>query len=74
LVKKTENEIYIVETKGLEDLDAPPKMAALKQWRKDVNKSQKKSKFNFVFVDEEGFNKYEPRSFDDVLRTFKEYK
>lgn len=73
-VKKSEKEVYIIETKGLEDLDVPPKMLALKQWCVDVNKSQKKIKFDYVFVDEDGFNKYEPRNFADVIRIFKEYR
>jgi type III restriction enzyme len=49
-------------------------MQALKRWCIDVNKSQKKVKFDYVFVDEDGFNKYEPKNFADVIRIFKEYR
>ncbi len=42
IVKKSDKEIFIIETKGQEDLDVPLKMNRLKQWCKDINKSQKK--------------------------------
>ena len=29
-------EVFLIETKGLEDLDTPLKMARLKQWREDL--------------------------------------
>jgi len=65
LVKKSATEIYIVETKGLEDLDVPLKTARLKQWCEDVNKSSSTIKYDFVYVDEESFNKYKPASFEE---------
>ena len=30
--------------------------------------------YDFVYVDEEGFKKYEPKSFADLLASFREYK
>ncbi len=74
IVKKDEKHIYIVETKGLEDLDTPLKMARLKQWCEDINSLQSKIIFDFIFVDEEGFNKYKPDSFSDLLDNFRKYK
>jgi len=74
IVKTDEKHIYIVETKGLEDLDTPLKMARLKQWCGDINDSQKKTIFDYIFVDEEGFNKYKPDSFSDLLSNFRKYK
>ncbi len=73
-VKVSDREIFIVETKGREDLDVPLKMARLKQWCKDINKSQDNVRFDFVFVDEEGFNKYQPKTFAALLKSFREYK
>lgn len=73
-VKTGEREILIVETKGLEDLDVPMKIARLKEWCKDINKSQKKIKFDFVFVDEEDFKKYRPNSFGELVTSFRKYK
>lgn len=74
LVKKSANEIYIVETKGLEDLDVPLKTARLKQWCEDVNKSSSEIKYDFVYVDEDSFNKYKPTSFEALIQQFREYK
>jgi type III restriction enzyme len=54
-VKVSEREIFIVETKGREDLDVPLKMARLRQWCDDTNTAQEDVRFDFVFVDEEGF-------------------
>jgi type III restriction enzyme len=74
IVKKSESEIFIIETKGLEDLDVPLKMERLKQWCKDINQSQRDITFDFLFVDEESFNKYKPSSLEQLKKTFKEYK
>lgn len=73
-VKTSEKELYIVETKGLEDLDVPLKMERLKKWCEDINNSQKKTHFDFVFVEEEDFKKYNPDSFNSLVTNFKKYK
>lgn len=74
LVKISAHHVYIVETKGLEDLDVPLKMNRLKQWCQDINKAQSKIKFDYVFVDQAGFDKYPPKSFQQLIDTFREYK
>ena len=74
IVKKSENKIYIIETKGQEDLDVPLKMNRLKQWCEDINKLQKEIIFDYVFVDEENFHTYTPSSFEQLVNTFEEYK
>lgn len=74
VVKTSDKKIYIVETKGLEDLDVPLKMQRLKKWCDDLNKSQKKTHFDYVFVEEEDFNKYKPASFAQLVKTFTKYK
>ena len=74
IVKKSDKEIFIVETKGLEDPDVSLKMNRLKQWCEDINKSQKEIIFDYVFVDEESFHKYSPSSFEQLVNTFEEHK
>ena len=74
VVKKNENEIFIIETKGREDLDVPLKTQRLKQWCEDINKMQDKVKYDFIYVDEESFDKYNPSSFEQLERNFREYK
>ncbi|MFZ4439353.1 MAG: DEAD/DEAH box helicase family protein [Syntrophales bacterium] len=74
MVKLSEKRIVIVETKGQEDLDVPLKMARLAQWCEDINRVQKEVAYDFVYVDEESFEKYKPTSFRQLLEAFKEYK
>lgn len=74
IVKCENANIVIVETKGQEDVDVPLKMARLHQWCEDINKTQKKVAYDFVYVDEIGFKKYQPKSFKDVLSGFGKFK
>ena len=74
LVKLADARTVIVETKGLEDMDVPLKMQRLHQWCEDVNRVQSDVKYDFVFVDQEGFEKYKPKSFRQLTESFKEYK
>ena len=74
MVKLSDKRIVIVETKGQEDLDVPLKMARLAQWCEDINRVQKEAAYDFVYVDEESFEKYKPTSFRQLLEAFKEYK
>lgn len=74
IVKLPGNRIVIVETKGQEDLDVPRKMARLRQWCEDINRVQTEIKYDFVFVDQQGFEKYGPTSFKQLIAGFREYK
>ncbi len=74
LVKVTNKKVFVVETKGQEDLDVPLKMHRLKQWCEDVNREQLKREYDFVYVDLEGFEKYRPTSFKQLVDGFREYK
>jgi type III restriction enzyme len=74
VVKVSSKRMFIVETKGQEDLDVPLKMERLKQWCVDINKAQSAVRYDYVFVDEESFNKYNPKTFGSLVTSFKEYK
>jgi len=74
LVKLSPKKTVVVETKGLEDLDVPLKMERLWQWCEDVNRVQSGVEYDFVYVDEESFEKYNPRSFREVMEGFREYR
>ena len=74
LVKVSDTEIFIVETKGQEDLDVPLKMQRLCQWCLDVNEAQSEVKYDFVYVDEESFKRFRPSSFRELVAGFTEYK
>ncbi|EKD56314.1 MAG: hypothetical protein ACD_58C00230G0001 [uncultured bacterium] len=74
IVKQSSKRIVIIETKGQEDLDVPPKMERLRLWCEDINRVQAEVKFDFVFVDMEGFEKYKPLNFQSLLKGFTKYK
>lgn len=74
LVKLSDRKIVIVETKGREDLDVPLKIARLRQWCEDLNAIQKEVNYDFVYVDQEGFEKFPPKTFRQLLDGFREYK
>ena len=74
LVKLSAKRIFIVETKGQEDLDVPRKMQRLRQWCEDINRVQPDVKYDYVYVDEESFEKYKPASFRQLVDGFREYK
>jgi len=73
-VKLSNKRIFIVETKGQEDLDVPLKMQRLRQWCEDINRVQSDVEFDFVYVDQEGFEEYKPTSFKQLVDGFREYK
>ncbi len=69
-VKISEKEIYIVETKGCEDLDDVEKIKRLYQWCDDVNYVQNKVKFAALYVKQEDYEKYTPKSFKELAKNF----
>jgi type III restriction enzyme len=74
LVKLSARRIFIVETKGQEDMDVPLKMQRLRQWCEDINRVQADVKYDFVYVDQESFEKYKPASFKQLIDGFRVYK
>ena len=74
IVKVSPGKFFVVETKGLEDLDVPPKMHRLKQWCEDVNAGQNRVHYDFVFVEEDDFKKYKPQTFTTLIKAFQKYQ
>ncbi|MDD5370570.1 MAG: DEAD/DEAH box helicase family protein [Anaerolineaceae bacterium] len=74
LVKLSSKRVVIVETKGQEDLDVPQKMQRLKQWCEDINRVQSDVVYGFVFVDQESYDRYQPKTFKELIESFKEYR
>ncbi|MFQ5356627.1 MAG: type III restriction endonuclease subunit R, partial [Mariprofundaceae bacterium] len=72
LVKLADGRIVVVETKGHEDLDVPLKMQRLRQWCEDINTMQSDVVYDFVFVDQESFEKYAPKSFSAIFKLCRE--
>jgi len=83
IVKLSETEVYVIETKGLEDLDDPLKIKRLRQWCADVNSTHSNVKFDFVYVDQVSFDMFtedggklkgQLNSFMDLVSKFTAYK
>ncbi len=70
IVKKTDTEIYIVETKGLLDLDVPLKIGRLNQWCKDINALKTGIEYHWLLVKQDEFEAYTPKSFDELVKNF----
>ena len=73
-VKLTDGRVVIAETKGREDLDVEYKTHRLAQWCEDINAVQSDVVYDFVYVDEDSFHAYQPRTFEQLLDAFTEYK
>ncbi|MGH9821007.1 MAG: type III restriction endonuclease subunit R, partial [Pyrinomonadaceae bacterium] len=74
LVKVRNDLVVIVETKGREEIDLRQKMARLKQWCEDINRVQSDVVYDFVYVDQDSFEKFDPKRFADLTSSFREYK
>jgi type III restriction enzyme len=74
---KTNDGVWIVETKGRVELDLPQKMNRLRQWCEDAtaaSATQYGTAYGFVYVDQAGFEKHAPNSFSGLAKSFTEYQ
>jgi type III restriction enzyme len=79
LVKTQDGQIWIIETKGRQELDLPQKMARLRQWCQDATAASRDSSENgtlyrFIFVNQEGFEKHLPKTLASLAASFTEYQ
>ena len=75
IVRTNDGVVWIVETKGRVELDLPQKMARLKQWCADATAAEEDGRrYDFVFVDQTGFEKHQPNNFAALAAGFTEYK
>lgn len=77
ITRTTDGRVWIVETKGREELDIPQKMARLRQWCADATEASAREggvKYSFVYVDQESFEKHKPNSFAGLVAAFREYQ
>ncbi len=80
LVRTADGTVWIVETKGRAELDLPQRMARLRQWCADATVASaaqadgRAIRYDFVFVDQTGFEKHPPTTFAGLAAAFTEYK
>jgi type III restriction enzyme len=69
--------VWIVETKGREELDLPQKMARLRQWCIDASEASAPlggPQYGFVYVDQESFERHRPKNFSSLVAGFTEFQ
>ena len=73
LIKITEQDIYIAETKGREDLDDVRKIKRLQIWCSDVNAAQNVRRYVPLYVKHETWEKHQKdiKTFKNIIELFK---
>lgn len=77
IVRDTQGVVWVVETKGREELDLPQKMWRLRQWTVDATAAGKADgsiTYRFLYVDQMGLEKHQPKGFAELAASFTEYQ
>jgi type III restriction enzyme len=77
IVRTTDGTVWIVETKGREEIDVPQKMKRLHQWCVDASAASASdggTQYRFVFVDQKGFERHPPKTMAGLAASFTEYQ
>jgi type III restriction enzyme len=77
IVKTGDGAVWIVETKGREELDLPKKMARLRHWCEDATAASQAEggpAYRFVYVDQAGFERYRPSTFSGLATSFGDFQ
>jgi type III restriction enzyme len=78
ILRDTGGIVWIVETKGREEIDLPQKMTRLRQWCEDATSAEAAEgvtqRYDFLFVDQTGFEKHAPKTLESLSASFTEYK
>ncbi|MHB8471540.1 MAG: DEAD/DEAH box helicase [Gammaproteobacteria bacterium] len=77
LVKTTDGTVWIVETKGREEIDLPQKMNRLRQWCEDATQASHAEEgpcYRFVYVDQDGYERNRPQNLAALVASFTEYQ
>jgi type III restriction enzyme len=77
IARTTDGAVWIIETKGREELDVPQKMARLRQWCRDATEAGKLdggTPYGFVYVDQLSFEEHTPASFGALVGAFRDYQ
>ncbi len=72
VVKETEGDMWLIETKGREDLEDPLKWERLVQWCQDASAKVVNRNFRPLFVRQEQWEKYRPKNFRDLVNAHSE--
>jgi type III restriction enzyme len=70
IVKRTDGEIWIVETKGREDLTDLAKWERLQQWCEDASARDDGRSYHPLLVREDDWNAHRPKGFAELAAAF----
>ena len=65
-IVRAKDAMFVVETKGLEDLEVARKDERMKQWCKDASRASGQS-WQYLKVLEDDFKRYQFKSFEDIV-------
>ncbi len=77
IARTTDSKVWIVETKGREEIELPQKMARLGHWCEDAIEAARGDggpSYRLVCVDKRGFEKYKPNIFAALAASFTDYQ
>ena len=77
MVRTTDGTVWLVETKGREELDLPQKMHRLRQWCEDAttaSRGEGGATYRFVYVDQASFEQHRPQSFAALASSFTDFQ
>jgi type III restriction enzyme len=78
IVRDTGGKVWIIETKGREELELPQKMARLRQWCEDATAAEaadgNSPRYDFLFVGQTSFVTHQPKTLAELAASFTEYK
>jgi type III restriction enzyme len=77
IIKLANGDVFIVETKGRQEIDLPQKMTRLRQWCEDATAASQPENgpgYHFVYVDQEGYERNPPGSFAALVTGFREFQ
>ncbi len=75
IARDSNGTVWIIETKGREELDLPQKMARLRQWCADSTAAEEDgTRYDFLYVDQASFEKHKSKTFAGLTTSFLEYR
>lgn len=76
-VRTSDGKIWIVETKGREEIDLPQKLERLADWCADAtaaDANETGTKYDWVYVDQKSFDEYRPTTFAALAASFLKHR
>jgi type III restriction enzyme len=86
LARDQDNVVWIIETKGREELDLPRKMDRLRQWCQNATAAladvdprlfppaERPTRYDLLYVDQQSFDQTPPKDFTGLVAAFREYR